>query len=325
MRIVSLLPSATETLCLVGGSSLLVGRSHECDFPVGILDRPVLTAQTAQKSVSGADDRRSGTGRTIAIGRLRSLAPDVVLAGGPGTVDHAALDQAIGGAPGMPEIVSFSPTTVEDVFEDALRLGRVIGREDAALSAVVALRERFYRACEFVTPFEEGPRVVVLESLEPLVVGGWWTPQLVERAGGTFPLNPTEAKEDAGAAAGFAQTERTAGAARAVTVEELLAVGAEAVVVCLPGLGLEEIRVETTRLAEGCSWWKEIPAVRSGRVAMVDGRRGFARGGPGLVDVFAWMVGWLGGRGELTGGAGVLWEGGRRNKPHFALRPRFSS
>ena len=306
MRVVSLLPAATETLCCIDGSSLLIGRSHLCDFPASIKDRPVLTAQTVENKDSMGVDRCSRTLGVLDIGRLRSLAPNVVLSGSRGIVDRTVLDAAIDGMAVRPTVVEFAPTTVEDVYEDALRLGRIIGREEAALSAVVRLRERFYRACEFVTPFEEGPRVVVLESLEPLVVGGWWIPQLVERAGGTFGLNPTVAKEDAGAAAGFAQTERLAGAARAVSVDELLGVGAEAVIVCLPGLGLDGIRTATTRLALECSWWGSIPAVRDGRVALVDGVRGFSRGGPGLVDVFGWLVGWLNGREELMGD-GVLW------------------
>lgn len=307
MRIVSLNPAATETLCLIGGSSMLVGRSHACDFPDAIMDRPVLTAQTAQGADSMTFDRPPGAAWSLDIGRLRSLAPDVVLTGCPGNIGLPGLENAIADGARRPAWISFSPRTVEDVYEDALRLGGVIGREDGAIHAVVALRERFYRACEFVTPFEEGPRVAVLDGLDPLRVGGWWTPQLVERAGGSFPLNPTEAKEGAGAAAGFAQTERLAGAARVITVDELLASGAEAIVVCVDGLRLEGTRAGIDRLARENAWWGEIPAVRSGRVALVDGLRGFSRPGPGLVDVFEWLVGWLNGRGELMP-VGFGWE-----------------
>ncbi|MCB9838624.1 MAG: ABC transporter substrate-binding protein [Phycisphaeraceae bacterium] len=283
-RIVSLCPAATETLGLLGGSSLLVGRSHRCDLPNDVMDRPVLTAETAESADSGA--------RGVDIGRLRACGPDLVIVGRDVAGHLESMRAALG------ESVRFEmyePTTVEDVFEFALTLGRVLGREDAAVSAVVGLRERFYRACEFVTPFEEGPRVAVLTGLDPLEVGGWWIPQLVERAGGSFPLNPTVAKAEAGAAAGFAHSERRAGAARGVSVDELLGAGIEALVVCVPGVGLEGVRAGTARLA-GEPWWGAIPAVRSGRVALVDGLRGLVRPGPGLVEGFTWLVGWLNGR-----------------------------
>jgi len=85
-----------------------------------------------------------------------------------------------------------------------------------------------------------------------------------------------------------------------------LASGAEALVVCCGAMGLDQIRTETTRLASE-RWWSEIRAVRDGRVALVDGRRGLAVPGPGLVDAFEWMVGWLNGRPELMP-EGFAWE-----------------
>lgn len=306
MRIVSLCPAATETLCLVGGSSSLVGRTHACglagSITSSILDRPVLTAPPAACADSMTPDPRPGAAWSLAIGPLTELAPDVVLVGRPGMVEPTALDRALSALPGEARVVPFVPTTVEDAYEQALELGRVIGRENAAVNAVVGLRERFYRACEFVTPYEEGPRVVALDWVDPLIVSGWWTPQLVERAGATFPLNPTVAKEGAGAAAGYAHTERSAGAPCEVSVDELLASGAEALVVCCGGMDLAQVREAAKALPAG------LPAVRDGRVALVDGRRGLAVPGPGLVDVFEWLVGWLNGRPELMGGDGMQWE-----------------
>lgn len=306
MRIVSLCPAATETLCLVGGSSLLVGRTHACGLAESvtssILDRPVLTAPTAACADSMTPDPRPGAAWSLAIGPLTELAPDVVLVGRPGMVEPADLERAIAALPKDAQVVSFAPTTMEDIYEDALMLGRVIGRENTAVDAVVGLRERFYRACEFVTPYEEGPSVVALDWLDPLIVSGWWTPQLVERAGATFPLNPTVAKEGAGAAAGYAHTERLAGAPCARSVDELLASGAEALVVCCGGMDLAQVREAASSLPA------DLPAVRDGRVALLDGRRGLAVPGPGLVGVFEWLVGWLNGRPELMDGAGVRWE-----------------
>jgi ABC-type Fe3+-hydroxamate transport system substrate-binding protein len=324
MRVVSLLPSATESLLAITGSpanprAQLVGRSHECDFPASAeLDRvPILTAAKTRFESSAQIDQavsaQLATGEslyTLDAHRLAALKPDLIITQDLCKVCSIDLNTVRGVVAGMsprPQVVSLNPTTIEAVFDDLLVIGRAIGMESEAAAVVSGLRERMYRAEEFVTPFAAAPTVAFLEWTDPLFVGGHWTPQLIERAGGLHPLNPTAAPESAGAAAGpIGQTLRAAGPSIRVPAEVVAAIRPEFVVVCPCGLTLEQATRETQLLAEK-SWWRELPAVRAGRVAVVDGNQMFNRPGPRLVDAFEWLVGWLNDRPEVIP-AGFPWR-----------------
>ncbi len=330
MRIVSLLPSATESLLAItrlpsNPLAQLVGRSHECDFPPSDdLNRvPILTASKTRFESSAQVDRavsaQQATGESLYAldaERLAALRPDVIITQDLCRVCSIDLNTVHGVVAGMsprPQVVSLNPTTVEAVFDDMLTIGRAIEMEEAAAAVVGSLRERMYRAEEFVTPFAAAPTVAFLEWTDPLFVGGHWTPQLIERAGGLHPLNPTAAPESAGAAAGpVGQTLRAAGPSIRVPAEVIAAIRPEFVVVCPCGLSLEQAWKETALLSQQ-AWWQELPAVRAGRVAVVDGNQMFNRPGPRLVDAFEWLVGWLNERPELIPAGFPLrrWESAR--------------
>jgi len=313
MRVVSLLPSATESLLAITGSpensrARLVGRSHECDYPPSsaLEAVPVLTtAKTRFESSAQIDQAVSAqlaTGESLYdldVERLAALRPDVIITQDlckVCSIDLRSVRRAVdwmSPPPKGPRVLSLNPMTVEAVLDDVLTIGDAVGMEAEAAAVVGSLRERMYRAEEFVTPFAAAPTVVFLEWTDPLFVGGHWTPQLIERAGGLHPLNPTAAPESAGAAAGpIGQTLRAAGPSIRVPPEVVAAIRPEFVVVCPCGLSLEQAMHETQLLTEQ-AWWRELPAVRAGRVAVVDGNQMFNRPGPRLVDAFEFLVGWL--------------------------------
>lgn len=319
LRVVSLLPSATELLLAVTGGVHtprveLVGRSHECDWPEDpeLAAVPALTGQKTRFETSAQIDAavrsRLEVGEslyTLDAARLTALRPDVILTQDLcevcsidlGTVRAVAAAMA----PGLrPEIVSLNPTTFEGVFDDLLAAGHAIGMDDRALRVTVGLRDRVYRAEEYVNAFLDGPNVAFLEWTDPIFIGGHWTPQLIERAGARHPLNPSVPIEGAGAGAGpIGQTLRAAGRSVRVPEDVLAASRPEALIVCPCGLSLEQAWAETARLSER-PWWPDLPAVRAGRVAVVNGSQMFNRPGPRLVDAFEWLVGWVNGRPELT-------------------------
>lgn len=316
MRIVSLLPSATEILLSLTGRAgdprvTLVGRSHECDFPAGagLEAVPVLTAQRTRPGSAAdvdADVRASlAAGEflyTLDTDLLRTLRPDLIVTQdlcAVCSIDLPAVRAVAAALSPPPQILSLNPATVEAVFDDVLTVGRVAGLESRALEVAVALRERLYRAAEHVNPFTPGPAVAFLEWTDPLFIGGHWTPQLIERAGASHPLNPTVPVQTAGAAAGpVGQTLRAAGKSIAVPPAALVAVRPEALIVCPCGLSLASAWEQTADLARE-PWWPELPAVRAGRVAVVDGNQMFNRPGPRLVDAFEFLVGWLNDRPDL--------------------------
>ncbi len=320
LRVVSLLPSATESLFAImaeaglrSGQVQLVGRSHECDWPSdgSLADVAVLTAQRTQFNSSAQIDQavraQLATGQslyTLDAEQLAALRPDVILTQDlcqVCSIDLNTVRQIVAAMPeeSRPQIVSLNPTTFEAVFDDLLTIGRAINMDQAALECVIALRTRVYRAEELVTPYLDGPRVAFLEWTDPLFIGGHWTPQLIERAGGQHPLNPTRAVEGSGAAAGpIGQTMRTAGKSVRIPEEVLAASRPEVVIVCPCGLPLETACRETTLLAQR-PWWKLLPAVSTSRVAIVDGNQMFNRPGPRLVDAFEWLVAYLNDRPEM--------------------------
>lgn len=342
MRVISLVPSATEVLCLIGGRRMLVGRSHECDWPSGLENVPVLTSQRtpAGASASRIDEAVRGQVESgsslysLDAGLALALKPDVILTQDlcrVCSIDGETVREVASRMNPRPRVVSLNPGSLEDVLDDVLRVGEAVGLEREAGEAAVVLRDRVFRAMEYVNPYAQGPRVAFLEWTDPLFVGGHWTPQLIERAGGSHPLNPTVAAEGSGAAMGPQQASRRAGPSRCVSVAELVASRPERVIVCpcgVPlaregmaagGLTVESMAAELARQ----EWWGELPAVKEHRlrraefdgtrganstVALVDGNQMFNRPGPRLVEALEWLVGWLNERPEVVP-EGFPWRG----------------
>jgi iron complex transport system substrate-binding protein len=298
MRVVSLLPSATEILCAIGGESLLVGRSHECDFPQDITDRPILTGQKTRARTSAEIDREVHEALepgdheehcpdrslyTLDEELLRWLKPDVILTQDlcdVCSVDMNTVRKFAHAIDPQLRIISLNPATLDDVFDDLLRVGEAVGLDEHAHSVMTSLRERYWQHREFVNAYIEGPELAFLEWMDPLFVGGHWTPQLIEQAGGRHSLN------------------RPGVRSRQINPEELLEVMPERLIICPCGYSLEQTRQELDVLISQ-RWWKLLPAVQSGHVVMVDGSQMFNRPGPRLIDAFRWLVGWINERPEL--------------------------
>ena len=308
-RVVSLVPSATEILDLLGMIDRLVGRSHECDFPPSTRSRPVLTGQVIPADLDPGRIDAEVRARveaglplyTLDAELLQRLAPTHILTQDlchVCSIDVASVRRIAAALPAPPAVVSLNPTTFEGVLDSVLQVGSALGSERRAMEVVARLRERVFSAEEYVNPFVGGPSVAFLEWTEPLFVGGHWVPQMIERAGGRHVLNPTVPKEGSGAAIGPQMAERVAGKSVVVTPEQLQASEPEWVIVCPCGVGL----AETRRMAEALSretWWKDLPAVRAGRVVLVDGNQMFARPGPRLVEAYEFLVGLLNDRPHL--------------------------
>ena len=293
MRVVSLLPSATELLCAADGAALLVGRSHECDFPADLARVPVLTRARTHGGGSAAIDaevRASLAGGAslyeLDERMLAELAPDVILTQSlcdVCSIDLRTVERVAAGLARRPVIVNLDPKSVFDVFDDLLRVGEAVGRAAAAERAMVALRARYWSAVDFVNPYVPGPEVLFLEWTDPPFCGGHWTPALIEAAGARHSLNRAGEKS------------------RRVSPEEILESAPERIVVCPCGFDLDRTRQELSAL-EKTRWWPLLPAVLEGRpdaIAIVDGNQMFNRPGPRLVDAFEWLVGWINGRDEL--------------------------
>jgi iron complex transport system substrate-binding protein len=272
VRIVSLLPAATEIVAALGAGSWLVGVSHECDYPPDIVrGLPRVTRTTIDGSQSsGAIDRAvraaGAEATSIDAALLAELRPDVIV--GQTVCDVCAvggdaLTRALADWPSRPHIVNLHAHTLDGVLRDMLSVGDALDLRGEAEELVAGLRYRLHRVQAGHTshPTSALPRILVVEWLDPPYVAGHWVPELIAIAGG----------RDVGNTPG----------ARSVTRSwaELVALDPDRVIVALCGFDVARAQRET------------------GAVADVDARRLFARGvefldgnaytsrpGPRLVD-----------------------------------------
>jgi iron complex transport system substrate-binding protein len=314
MRIVSLIPSGTEIVALLGATESLVGRSHECDFPPDIARVPALTAQNTHYDPSSGIDAKSIDAQvaaatqsgqslyTIDETKLADLAPDLIITQdlcSVCSIDLDAVRRVAERLPSKPRVLTLNPQSIEDILDDIYRVGEAIGMNEQAMHVVVNLRQRMDRAEEHINPYDDGPVCGFMEWTDPIYIAGHWNVQLIERAGARHPLNEAVAKPGSGAAVGPQQAERVAGHSIAVPNEIFAATKPRYLVVAPCGLTLEQARNETDALYRSHAWFREIPAVQDGRVAVVDGNQMFNRPGPRVVDALEFMVAFINDRHHL--------------------------
>jgi iron complex transport system substrate-binding protein len=194
MRIVSLLPSATEIVCALGAGDQLVGISHECDFPESIRDRRVLTRARISTGSSREIDsaareviRNALSIYTIDDAALADLQPDVIVTQDLCEVCAVSLDDVRAAVARLAHreevrIVSLRPTRLGDILDDLDRVAAGLGRSSASLRR--ELEQRIQSISARAAKAKARPRVASLEWMDPLMLGGTWMPELIELAGG---------------------------------------------------------------------------------------------------------------------------------------------
>jgi iron complex transport system substrate-binding protein len=196
MRVVSVLPSATEIVCALGHGVELVGRSAECDYPGEAARLPVVMrprswdAERPSSEIDARVQRTRAAGESLYeldIATLRSLRPDLLLTQdlcGVCSVTDREVEEACAEAGVHPRIVSLSPRRLDDVWQSVETIGTALGDCAAGEHLADSLRLRTQSAAG-----PAGARVAVVEWLDPPIVAGLWTPDIVSAAGG-FPLGP---------------------------------------------------------------------------------------------------------------------------------------
>ncbi|KAJ3299389.1 hypothetical protein HK104_009090 [Borealophlyctis nickersoniae] len=306
-RVVSLLPSATEMLCIIGGEHLLVGRNHEDDYPHTITDRPILTGQKTTFTTAADVDRqvsealRQGQSLyTLDTDLLQKLAPQVVLTQdlcNVCAIDLMTVERVAQKMNPSPLVVTLNPLSLEDVLTNIEQVGKAVKMEEAASQTIRHLEARVAKASAFGQEMVDKAggkrkRVAFIEWCDPIYPGGHWTPQLIHMAGGSHPVAPPKPGTGAG------PSVRT-------PADILLESKPELVIVCPCGLNLADSRKEADLISDR-QWWKDLMKGTE-RVAIVDGNQMFNRPGPRLVDCLEFLVGWIWERPELIP-AGFPWE-----------------
>ena len=285
MKIISLLPSATEIVFALGLGDSLEGVTHECDFPAEARDKPIVSRPSlppgplSSRAIDDAVRTRMDAKEPLYVldrALIQRVQPDVILtqdlcrvcAVPTGQVEDALADLGVDA-----KVLSLDPNTLEEIFGSIEAVGKLLEREERAKELTEELRARV-EAVKKTALRLPTIRVLAQERLDPPFAGGHWVPEMVELVGGTNLL--TEKGQPS----------------RQVTWRQIRDATPEVVVYMPCGYYLEEAEEEALRLY-GNPEFADTPAAREGNVFAVDATSYFSRPGPRIVDgleIMAWAV-----------------------------------
>ena len=270
MRIVSLVPSATEMLFALGLGPDVVAVTHECDYPLEAQGLPKVTRDLLPPGLSASEIDAAVKERTLAgesiyeldAEALHELAPDLIVTQALCSVCAVSYDDVRAVAEEIdtqPMVISLDPHTVGEVLGDARTLAQATDTKDAAVDLVQEASARIDRI-RLLTRGARRPRVAALEWLDPPFAAGHWTPQLIEYAGG----------EDILGFAGENSAQRS--------WEEVAASRPDVVIVMPCGYDAEIAHREAEMHRD------QLAALGAGEVVAVDAAAYFSRPGPRIIE-----------------------------------------
>jgi len=289
MKVVSLLPAATEIVCSLGLREDLVARSHECDFPAGVEALPALTRARVDSSLTSAEIdeqvRKVVASRlpiyTLDEAKLGALAPDVVVTQEACEVCAISYDQvvaAVHSTSAGAQVIALSPTRLDHIIEDVRRVAGACGVSERGFTVAEDLRRRLKQAAASTTG---RPRVAVIEWLAPVMLAGHWVPDSIQAAGG-IAVGP-----EPGDPSPYA------------TWEEVRALEPDAVIVAPCGFDLDRTLRESVPFADRLS-------ALAPRVLLLDGNAYLNRPGPRIVEAVETIAAWLNGA-VVPADRGAVW------------------
>jgi iron complex transport system substrate-binding protein len=276
LRILPLISSATEIVHALGLGAFQVGRSHECDYPAGILELPVCTRPAIAVSGSSAEidtlvKQRLHSALSIYevdAALIRSLRPTHIITQTQCKVCAVSLDDVQNALRDEwavdAQIVSCEPYALADVWKDIERIAAACGEAGRGDRLVADLQKRM---TALQPPPQARPTVAAIEWLEPLMAGGNWVPELIEMAGGHSLF---------GAAGQHSPW---------MTWEQLVAADPDVIIALPCGFDLRRTREEMHWLTDRAEW-PRLKAVRNDRVFICDGNQFMNRPGPRLAESF---------------------------------------
>jgi iron complex transport system substrate-binding protein len=276
MRIVSLLPSATEIVCELGLGGSLVGVTHECDYPAFVRGLPKVTRTLVPLDAPSGEidalvrEKLKGARALYSLDLevLERLRPELIVTQALCDVCAVAESEVTAAAcslPGSPRVVNLEPMRLAGVFDCLRMVGEAAGVPERAGEVVARLEARVAAVENATRGVADRPRVALLEWIDPPFGCGHWSPEIVRLAGGVEVVG------------------REGEPSRTTPWPEFVAAAPEALVVACCGFDRERTRQDLPLLAS-YPGFRELPAVRAGRVYLLDGNAYFSRPGPRLVD-----------------------------------------
>jgi iron complex transport system substrate-binding protein len=276
MRIVSLLPSATEIICALGLEDRLVGVTHECDYPASVRKLPKVTHTLIPLGATSAEidalvrDKLGAQAAlyTLDMETLERLRPDLIVTQAlcdVCAVAEAEVRNAACMLPTGPDVLNLEPETLDEVIGCIRQVAEAAGEPQRADPVISGLRARVDAVVSRTRSLARYPRVALLEWIDPPFSTGHWNPELVRLAGGEDGLGRPGQKS--------------------VTLrwEQVIAWQPEVVLISCCGFTAERA-LQEAEVLRNVAGWDELPAVRDDRVYVTDGTAYFSRPGPRLVD-----------------------------------------
>ena len=276
MRIVSLLPSATEIICSLGFADSLVGVSHECDYPAEVLELPKVTTSLIPEAASSREidtlvrEKLKTSKALYSLNQavLEKLKPDLIITQALCDVCAVAEEEVravVSKLPGTPQVINLAPMTLAQVFESMLQVGRAVGKEEHANFVVKAHQKRVDEVVLRSKQMVKNPRLVFLEWLDPPFSSGHWTPELIAMAGGVELLGKPGVPS------------------RTLSWREVADAQPEMLFIAACGFAVERTKQDLPVL-EKVMMQKEFASLKPDKVFVADGSQYFNRPGPRLVD-----------------------------------------
>ncbi|MBE9206901.1 cobalamin-binding protein [Nostoc sp. LEGE 06077] len=277
IRIVSLIPSATEILATLGLADAIVGRSHECDYPPEIKNLPVCTEARFNTDESSRNIHTKVNDLLQSALSIYQIKTDVLVQLQPThiltqdqcdvcAVSLSEVEKAVANfVSTSPKIISLQPNILEDVWADIEQVGHIFDVDSVKILENLEARVKITQQKIQGLSLNELPKVACIEWTDPLMTAANWIPELVNLAGGqslfSVPGKPSVLLE----------------------WDALIATNPDVIIFMPCGFDLIRTRKEAELLTQR-SQWQQLHANQTGRVYITDGNSFFNRPGPRLVD-----------------------------------------
>jgi iron complex transport system substrate-binding protein len=276
-RIISLLAAGTEIVCELGLEEQLVGRSHECDYPESILHLPVCSSAMLDPTANSLEiDKQVKGVLTDALSfyqidreLIKTLKPNVIITQTQCEVCAVSLsdvEKALESLLDYPlEIISLEPDNLNAIFNDIKTVSEILGVPDRGADLIDRMHERtdlIKHKLKFIT---QKPTVACIEWIEPLMIAGNWTPEMVEIAGGESVL------------------AKSGKHSPAINWMDLVQADPEIIIVMPCGFSIERTLKEMDTLLQQ-SYFRDLQAVKNNQLFIADGNQYFNRSGPRIAD-----------------------------------------
>jgi iron complex transport system substrate-binding protein len=282
MKIVSLLPSATELVCGLGLQDQLVGLSHECDYPPSVVGLPIVTSSRIPEGLPSGEIDKLVTDQLkndealydLIMEPLVALEPDLIVT--QALCDVCAVSgndvaRAIGSLPGNPKVVNLEPICLEDVLDTVDLLAQAADCVEQGKAYRAELQNRINLVSARSKAITNRPRVALLDWLEPLFDGGHWSPEIIDLAGGTPCFG---AKQE--------PSQRR-------SWDQLIEAKPDYIFIALCGFNVERSMQDVEQFLASENFIR-LQKLCSTKVFLVDGNAYFSRPGPRLVDALEIMA-----------------------------------